>query len=100
MRSGRVTPAFSGAHKRAEVLPNRCMLPCPQTVRQNQNWVPHSCLLGGATDRRKCYVTPDGHCYFLVCSGGSWLFPGAIWMVLRKGTAMAARMPRVENRER
>ena len=59
---GCLTPAFSGAKRRAEVLPNPCVLGGPQHKGQNQKWLPHRffsrahkraqvqrnpCLLGG-----------------------------------------------------
>ena len=48
-RSGYLTPAFSGAKSRAEMLPNACILGGPQCQErgQNQKWLPHPCLLGG-----------------------------------------------------
>ena len=42
-----VTPAFSGAEKRAEMLRNPCILGGPQQRGRNQKWLPHPCLLGG-----------------------------------------------------
>ena len=47
IRSGYLTPAFSGAHKWAELLHNPCILGGPQTRGQNQKWLPHPCLLWG-----------------------------------------------------
>ena len=40
IRSGCLTPAFSGAHKRADVLRNPCILGGPQQRRQNQKSKP------------------------------------------------------------
>ena len=49
IRSGYLTPAFSGAQKRAELLRNPCVLGDPQRQPrgENQKWLPHPCLLGG-----------------------------------------------------
>ena len=47
IRSGCLTPALSGAQKRAEVLRNPYVLGGPQTRGQNQKWLPHPCLVGG-----------------------------------------------------
>ena len=47
IRIGRFTPVFSTAHKWAELIRNLYVLGGPQTRRQNQNWLPHPCLLGG-----------------------------------------------------
>ena len=49
MRSGYLTPAFSGAQKRAELLRNPCILgyPQPQARGENQKWLPHPCILKG-----------------------------------------------------
>ena len=62
MRSGCLTPAFSGAHKRteflrnfaffgaqkrAEMLRNPCLRGGPQQRGQNQNWLPHPILMAG-----------------------------------------------------
>ena len=49
IRSGYLTPAFSGAQKRAEVLRNPCILGDPQRQArgQNQKWLPHLCIRGG-----------------------------------------------------
>ena len=44
IKSGYVTPAFSGAQMRAEVLRNYCVLGGPY---EGQKWLPHPCLLGG-----------------------------------------------------
>ena len=46
---GCLTPAFSGAHKRAEVLCNPYILGGPQRQArvEDQKWVPHPCFLGG-----------------------------------------------------
>ena len=46
IRSGHLTPAFSGAHKRVEMLRHPCILRDPQQREQNQKWLPHPCLLG------------------------------------------------------
>ena len=47
IRSGCLNPAFLGAHKRAKMLCNLCILRGPQTRGQNQKWLPQPCLLGG-----------------------------------------------------
>ena len=47
IRHGCLTPAFSGAHKWAEVLRNPYILRGPQKREQNQKWLPHPCLLWG-----------------------------------------------------
>ena len=60
IRSGCLTFAFSGAHKRAEMLRNPCILGnlqrqargtkpevVPNKQEQNQKWLPHPCLPGG-----------------------------------------------------
>ena len=48
IRSGYFSIAFSGAQKRAELLRNPCLLGgSPIRRGQNQNWLPHPCLLGG-----------------------------------------------------
>ena len=47
IRFGCFTLAFSTAHKWAELLRNPYVLGGPETRRQNQNWLPHPCLLGG-----------------------------------------------------
>ena len=47
IKSGSLTPAFLGAHKRAEVLCKPYILGGPQTRGQNHKWLPHPCLLGG-----------------------------------------------------
>ena len=44
IRIGYLTPAFSGAQTRAEVLNSQGS---PNKGGQNQNWLPHPCLLGG-----------------------------------------------------
>ena len=48
-KSGYLTPAFSWNQKKAELLRNYCILGGPQSQArgENQNWVPHPCLLGG-----------------------------------------------------
>ena len=54
IRSEYLTPAFSGAEKRAEVLRDPCMLGDPQRQAQgeNQKWLPHPCLLRGPKESR------------------------------------------------
>ena len=47
IRSGCLTPAFSGDQKRAVSLSNPCDLRDPQQRGQNHKWIPHPCLLGG-----------------------------------------------------
>ena len=47
IRSGCLTPAFSGGHKWVEVLHHPCNLGRPHTRGQNQKWQPHPCLLTG-----------------------------------------------------
>ena len=49
IRSGYLTPAFSRAQKRAELLHEPCILGDPQcqAPSENQKWLPHLCLLGG-----------------------------------------------------
>ena len=47
IKSGSLTPAFSAAHKWAELLRNPCILGDPQQRGQNQKGLPHPCLLGG-----------------------------------------------------
>ena len=47
IRIGYPTANFYGAHKLGEMLCQPCNLRSPQTKGQNQNWRPHSCLLGG-----------------------------------------------------
>ena len=58
IRSGYLSPAFSGAQKRANLLPNPCILGGPQRQArgQNQKWLPHPCL---PRDQRRAelYVT-------------------------------------------
>ena len=56
LRSGCLTPPFSGAQKRAESLRNPCILGVPQRQArgENQKWLPSRRTKGG----RKCYVTP------------------------------------------
>ena len=53
IRSGYLTPAFSGAQKRAQLLRNPCILGGPQQQErgQNQKWLPYPCLLGGPQER-------------------------------------------------
>ena len=48
-RSGYLTPAFSGAHKRAEVRHKPCILRGPQRQARVdiQKWLPDPYLLGG-----------------------------------------------------
>ena len=47
IRSGYLTPAFSGAQKRAELVRNPCILgdPQPQARGENQKWLPDPCIL-------------------------------------------------------
>ena len=47
--SGYLTPAFSEVQKRAELLCNPYVLGGSQRQarEENQNWLPHPCLLGG-----------------------------------------------------
>ena len=54
IKSRYLTPAFSRAQKRAELLHNPCILgePQRQTRKQNQKWLPHPCLLGGPKEGR------------------------------------------------
>ena len=54
IKSGYLTPAFSGAQKRAEVLRNPCILGGPQCQAWggNQKWLPHPYLLGGPEEGR------------------------------------------------
>ena len=49
IRSGYLTPAFSGAQKRAKLLRNPCILGDPQRQArgENQKWLPHPCILRG-----------------------------------------------------
>ena len=49
IRSGYLTPAFSGAQKRSELRCNPYILGVPQRQArgQNQKWLPHPYLLGG-----------------------------------------------------
>ena len=51
IRIGCLTPAFSGAQKWAKLLRNPCIIchPYRQARGQNQNWLPHPCLLRGPT---------------------------------------------------
>ena len=48
IRSGYLTPAFSGAQKRAQVLCNTCIVGDSQheARRENPKWLPHPFLLG------------------------------------------------------
>ena len=46
IRSGCLTPAFSGTQKRAEMLCHPCS-PKAKRGEQNQKWLPHACLIGG-----------------------------------------------------
>ena len=54
IRSGYITPAFSGAHKWAELLRKPCILGSPQCQawEENMKWLPHPCLLGGPEEGR------------------------------------------------
>ena len=47
IRSGSLTPAFSGARKWAEMLHKPCIFGGPQQGGQNQKWLPQPCLLRG-----------------------------------------------------
>ena len=47
IKSGYLNPTFLGAHIRAEVLRNPCVLGGPHQRGQNKEWLPHPCLLGG-----------------------------------------------------
>ena len=48
IKSGYLTPAFSRAHNRVELLHNPCLLGVPKKERgQNQKWLTHACLSGG-----------------------------------------------------
>ena len=60
IRSGYLTPAFSGAQKRAELLRNPCILGNPkrQARGQHQKWLPHPRILRGPKRGRNCYITP------------------------------------------
>ena len=46
IRSGCLTPAFSGAQRGAHVLSNPCVLGRTQTTGQSEKWQPQPCLLG------------------------------------------------------
>ena len=46
IKSGHITPAFSGAHKWAEYLRNPCVLRGSQKRGQNQKWVHHPYFSG------------------------------------------------------
>ena len=60
IRSGCLTPAFSGAEKRAKMLRHPCILGDPQTKgEKNQKWPPHPCLLGGEKEGKN--ATPLLH---------------------------------------
>ena len=48
IKSGCLTPFFSGGHKWTEVKRYARILGGPQTRGQNLKWLPHPCLLGGA----------------------------------------------------
>ena len=54
--SGCLIPAFSGAQKRADLLCKPGVRRRAQTRGQNQNRLPHPCLLGGAKRGRNYYV--------------------------------------------
>ena len=45
MTSGHLNIAFFGAHKRADMLRNPCILRGSQQRGQNETWLPHPCLL-------------------------------------------------------
>ena len=47
IRIGCLTPAFSRAQKRAEMLRHPCILGDPQTKGGQNQWLHHPCLLGG-----------------------------------------------------
>ena len=47
IRIGFLTPTFPGAPKWAKFLSNLGVVGAPQERGQNQNWLPHPCLLGG-----------------------------------------------------
>ena len=47
IRSGCLTPAFSGSQKRAEMHVTPTFSGIPNKGEQNQKWLPHPCLLGG-----------------------------------------------------
>ena len=58
-RNGCLTRAFSGgAQKTAELLRSRCVLNGSQRRGQNQKFLPHLCLLGGAKRGHEWYGTP------------------------------------------
>ena len=58
IRSGYLTLAFSGAHKRVVLLRNPCILGVPNKGGQNQKWLPYPCLLEGPKKERNWYATP------------------------------------------
>ena len=58
IRSGWLTPIFSGAHKRAEVLRNPCILADPQTKGTKSEVAASPVPSRGLTRGQKCYVTP------------------------------------------
>ena len=47
IRSGSITPASAGAHKRAVLLRNPCVLGGAKKRGQHQKWLHHPCLRGG-----------------------------------------------------
>ena len=59
MRSGCLTPTFSGAHKWAELLRRPYILGGAQKWGSDQKWLPHPCLLGGPQVGR--IATPPLH---------------------------------------
>ena len=72
IRSGCLTPTFSGAKKRAEMLHHPCILDDPERQarggkskvvpnkgEENQKWLPHPYLLGGPEEGRN--ATPPLH---------------------------------------
>ena len=53
IRSGCVSPIFSGAQTGQEMLRHPCMLGIPNKGGKNQQWLPHPCLLGGPKEGAK-----------------------------------------------
>ena len=53
IRSGYITFAFSGDHKRAQVLHNSCILCSPRQRPQHQKWLHHPCVLGDSHQPRQ-----------------------------------------------
>ena len=58
IKSGYLTIALSGAHKRAELLHNPCILGGPQQGGQNQKVATSPLPSRGPTRERNCYITP------------------------------------------